>query len=295
MPMGGQSLLRDEILYSEPHSQSSSLVRFAPNGRYLASAAGYRLIIRDVDTLQIVQLYSCIDAIEGLEWSCDSEYVLCAIQKRGAAQVWSLSNKEWHCKIDEGPVGLAHARWSPDGRHVLATADFRLRITIWSLCDRSVFYIRFPKHVRTRPRTVGAPPTTMPQLSQRRANAKRPRRFSALLALEAHFECVCSAACLRQVGKGLDFTRDGTMMALAERTDGKDAVGLFSPDGWKPIRTFRVDSIDLDDLKWAPNGAVRAWGGARACLALSAARRADVQLAETRHELGALLAGAVRD
>ena len=139
---------QDVVQYSEPHSQSGNLVRFSPSGRYVASAAGYRLILRDVDTLQILQLYSCIDEIEGLEWSCDSEYVLCSIQKRGAAQVWSLSNKEWHCKIDEGPVGLAHARFSPDGRHVLATADFRLRITIWSLCDRSVFYIRFPKHVR---------------------------------------------------------------------------------------------------------------------------------------------------
>ena len=56
-------------------------------------------------------------------------------------QVWSVSDTEWHCKIDEGPVGLAHARWSPDGRHVLAAADFNLRITIWSLLDRSVYYI----------------------------------------------------------------------------------------------------------------------------------------------------------
>ena len=194
----------DQVQYSEPHSQTSSLVRFSPDGRFVASAVGYRLILRDVDTLQIVQLYSCIDKIEGIEWSCDSEYVLCSICKRGAAQVWSVTNKEWHCKIDKGPVGLAHACFSPDGRHVLATADFRLRITIWSLCDRSVFYIRFPKHV----------------------------------------------------GKGLDFTTDGAVMALAERTDGKDSVGLFAPDGWQPIRTFRVNSIDLDDLKWAPSGEV---------------------------------------
>ena len=207
--MGGRFLSRDFAMaadlvqYSEPHSQTGKLVKFSPCGNYIASVAGYRLILRDVDTLQIVQLYSCIDAIEGLEWSCDSEYVLCSIPKRGAAQVWSVSNKEWHCKIDEGPVGLAHARWSPDGRHVLATADFRLRITIWSLCDRSVFYIRFPKHV----------------------------------------------------GKGLDFTADGSLMALAERTDGADSVGIFDPKGWQPIRQFPVASHDLEDLKWAPNGA----------------------------------------
>ena len=154
----------DMVQYSEPHSQSAGLVRFSPSGRHLASAAGYRLILRDVDTLQIVQLYSCIDKIEEIEWSCDSEYVLCSIPKRGAAQVWSLSNKEWHCKIDEGPVGLAHARFSPNGRHVLATADFRLRITIWSLCDRSVFYIRYPKHVRAaRRRPPRRPPSLCPR------------------------------------------------------------------------------------------------------------------------------------
>ena len=46
------------------------------------------------------------------------------------------------------------------------------------------------------------------------------------------------------------------MMALAERSDAKDSVGLFAPDGWKPIRTFPVNSIDLDDLKWSPSGSV---------------------------------------
>ena len=54
-----------------------------------------------------------------------------------------------------------------------------------------------------------------------------------------------------QVGKGLDFTRDGALMALAERTDGADSIGIFDADGWKPLRTFRVASTDLDDVKWA--------------------------------------------
>jgi len=136
----------DVIQYSDPHSQTGGLVRFSPDGLLVASAAGYRLVIRDVETLQITQLYSCVDTIEQLAWSHDSAYVLCSILSRGVAQVWSATNAEWHCKIDEGPIGLSHACWSPDGRHVLCTADFRLRITIWSLCDRSVFYIRFPKH-----------------------------------------------------------------------------------------------------------------------------------------------------
>ena len=62
---------RDVVQYSEPHTQTDGHVCFSPDGRYLASAAGYRLILRDVDTLQIVQLYSCVDAIESIDWSCD--------------------------------------------------------------------------------------------------------------------------------------------------------------------------------------------------------------------------------
>uniref|UniRef100_A0A7S3AL99 Anaphase-promoting complex subunit 4 WD40 domain-containing protein n=1 Tax=Haptolina ericina TaxID=156174 RepID=A0A7S3AL99_9EUKA len=188
--------------YSEPHSGSH--VQFSPDGRLLASAVAYRLLLRDALTLQIVQLYSCVDAIDGLEWSHDSAFVLCIISKRGVAQVWSVSDAEWHCKIDEGPVGLAHARWSPDGRHVLAAADFNLRITIWSLLDRSVYYIRYPKFSR----------------------------------------------------EGLDFSRDGSLMVLAERREFRDTINVFECDGWVPLRSFGVATQDLADVKWSPDGSV---------------------------------------
>lgn len=35
--------------------------------------------------------------------------------------------------------------WSPDGRHILNTTEFHLRITVWSLCTKSVSYIKYPK------------------------------------------------------------------------------------------------------------------------------------------------------
>jgi hypothetical protein len=40
--------------YSEPHSGSH--VQFSPDGRLLASAVAYRLLLRDALTLQIVQV-----------------------------------------------------------------------------------------------------------------------------------------------------------------------------------------------------------------------------------------------
>ncbi|KAG8568570.1 hypothetical protein GDO81_014066 [Engystomops pustulosus] len=93
-------------------------------GKYLASCVQYRLVIRDVSTLQILQLYTCLDQIQHAEWSADSMFILCAMYKRGIVQVWSLEQPDWHCKIDEGSAGLVSSCWSPDGRHILNTTEF---------------------------------------------------------------------------------------------------------------------------------------------------------------------------
>ena len=59
-----------------------------------------------------------------------------------------MNQPEWTCKIDEGSAGLTACCWSPDSRHLLTTADFQLRITLWSLVNKSVSYIKYPKLVQ---------------------------------------------------------------------------------------------------------------------------------------------------
>ncbi|KAM7139263.1 WD repeat-containing protein WRAP73 [Macrochelys suwanniensis] len=131
--------------FSEVFKLSSLLCKFSPDGKSLASCVQYRLIVRDVNNLQILQLYTCLDQIQYIEWSSDSLFILCAMYKRGIVQVWSLEQPDWHCKIDEGSAGLVASCWSPDGRHILNTTEFYLRITVWSLCTKSVSYIKYPK------------------------------------------------------------------------------------------------------------------------------------------------------
>ncbi|CAI5782771.1 repeat-containing WRAP73 [Podarcis lilfordi] len=131
--------------FSEVFKLSSQLCRFSPDGKCLASGVQYRLVVRDVNTLQILQLFTCLDQIQHIEWSSDSLFILCAMYKRGIVQVWSLEQPDWHCKIDEGSAGLVASCWSPDGRHILNTTEFHLRITVWSLCTKSVSYIKYPK------------------------------------------------------------------------------------------------------------------------------------------------------
>lgn len=55
--------------------------------RFQASCVQYRLVVRDVNSLQILRLYTCLDQIQHVEWSADSLFILCAMYKRGLVQV----------------------------------------------------------------------------------------------------------------------------------------------------------------------------------------------------------------
>lgn len=87
-----------------------------------------------------------MDKISYIEWALDSEYVLCGLYKRPIIQAWSITQPEWTCKIDDGPAGIAYARWSPDSRHILTTSDFHLRLTVWSLLSTACVHMQWPKH-----------------------------------------------------------------------------------------------------------------------------------------------------
>lgn len=68
--------------------------------------------------------------------------------KRGVVQVWDVHDPSWHCKIGEGPAGLASSRWGPDERHILNVNELNVRITVWSLSSSAglhpVLVIKLP-------------------------------------------------------------------------------------------------------------------------------------------------------
>ena len=113
-----------------------------------------------------------------------------------------MEQPEWSCKIEEGSAGLVNCFWSPDSKHVMTTCDFQLRITLWSLVNKSVAYIKHPKLA------VG----------------------------------------------GVDFSRDGKFMAVAERKECKDFVSVFLCSQWEMVSHFSVDTKDLAGVSWSPNG-----------------------------------------
>ncbi|KAG5462395.1 MAG: hypothetical protein BJ554DRAFT_5286 [Olpidium bornovanus] len=182
-PPGTAILLAWRLDFTDVYKQSSGLCAFSPDGRHIATAVLYRLVVRDAETLQIVHLFTCTDLVQAVDWSADSRLVLCASFKLGAVNVWSLEDASWSAKIDEGAAGLTSVRFAPDGRHVLCFSDFQvrpdapvlighlprnplsflggviffssifkhllvaqLRVTIWSLLTRDAVYIRYPKN-----------------------------------------------------------------------------------------------------------------------------------------------------
>ncbi len=56
----------------------------SPDGRYVATpTSDFRLVIRQLETLNLLQSYTCLDVVSHVEWSSDSKYVLCAMIPRG--------------------------------------------------------------------------------------------------------------------------------------------------------------------------------------------------------------------
>jgi WD40 repeat protein len=90
--------------------------------------------------------YSFVDIVTQVEWSPDGSLILVAIGKRSLVHVKSLTEEDWQCKIDEGIAGLAYARWGPNNNFVITISDFKVRMNVWGLADKSVQFIKNPKH-----------------------------------------------------------------------------------------------------------------------------------------------------
>ncbi len=73
--------------FSETFQCTKRLVRFSPNGKYVASCTQHRIVIRDIASQQILNLHTCLDPVDMMEWSPDSGFIFCAMYKRSIVQV----------------------------------------------------------------------------------------------------------------------------------------------------------------------------------------------------------------
>jgi len=73
--------------FSDLFQHSNQLCKFSPNGRHVCSCSQCRVVVRDIATLQIVAVFTCLDPVQYIEWASDSVHVMCGMFKRGMVQV----------------------------------------------------------------------------------------------------------------------------------------------------------------------------------------------------------------
>nr|XP_037282315.1 WD repeat-containing protein WRAP73-like isoform X2 [Rhipicephalus microplus] len=131
--------------FSRVVKESPALSSFSPNGKHLAVPCAAKVTIYNSITFQEIATISNVDVVDAIEWSPDSKLLLCLLLKPKIVQVWHPEDTTWKCRISEGSLGLISACWSPDSQHILTTADFQIRTTVWSLVEKSVLYLKQAK------------------------------------------------------------------------------------------------------------------------------------------------------
>lgn len=51
--------------------------------------------------------------------------------------------------------------------------------------------------------------------------------------------------------KGCIFSSNGKFMALLEKHDCKDTIGIYFCGDWKLVNSIQMDSFDIVEMKWA--------------------------------------------
>lgn len=181
---------------------------FSPDNQLLAVTNGTKIIIKSLPTLENIQVFSFPDQVSYIEFSPDSKHILAVMSKKNMVEARSISEEDWLCKIEDNLCGLIHAKWAPDSRHIITFSDFQLKASIYSLVDKTIMHIKYPKFP----------------------------------------------------DKGISFSNDGKFMALAERREAKDFVGIYYCGTWKLVNHFQTETYDLSDISWSPdNNVIIVW------------------------------------
>jgi len=239
--------------FSEVYRCSGPPPTFSPDGRFLATAVDFRLVVRDVETLSVAALFSCLDRITHIEWAADSDRVLCALYPRAMLQAWSLSMPAWTCKIDEGPAGITHARWTPDACQIITVAEFSIRMTVWSLVNKACSYIRAPKFPSKG--LSFSPDGRFMALAERRDCKDAISVFSTQTwEVAAHFPVLTSDLA------DISWSPDGGSLAVWDNCLDYRLL-IYTPDGRLTTKYQAYENaLGIKSLSWCPSGQLLAVG-----------------------------------
>ncbi|KAL4433385.1 hypothetical protein ABPG74_017489 [Tetrahymena malaccensis] len=172
-------------------------------------------------------VYSFQDIITHMEFSPDNQLILVVQSNSSTVEVKNFNDEQWICKIVDQACGLLHAVWAPDSRSIITFSDFQVFIILKAL------------QITEKYQNIFQMKATIYSLADKQQylikNPKYPDR-------------------------GLSFSSDGKFMALAERRDIKDYIGIYYTKDWKLVNHFQVDTMDLVDIQWSKDdGSILVW------------------------------------
>ncbi|CAG8698597.1 11479_t:CDS:10, partial [Ambispora leptoticha] len=176
-------------------------------------------------------------------FSPNGQYIASAFkQKLAFREASSLQILSIHTSTDL----IENIAWSADSELLITTSYKAGIINIWSVSDEKW-------SAKIEEGTVGL---TNARWSP---DGRSVLCFSDFQVRVTIWSLTSGEACFIQFpkysDKGFDFRKDGKYFVLAERRDGKDFVGIYDcNNAWTLLKHFQVDTVDLENLAWSPDG-----------------------------------------
>ena len=63
------------------------------------------MVLRDAETLAVIFMQDCDSKIDKIEWSRDSDHVLCAMYRKAKCSVSGASDDAWRSRWTRAPPG----------------------------------------------------------------------------------------------------------------------------------------------------------------------------------------------
>ncbi|KAK4049585.1 hypothetical protein OIV83_004083 [Microbotryomycetes sp. JL201] len=142
------------------------------------------------------------------------------------AYIFDFHEDQAVAQLDIGAEGASHVVWSRNGQAVLAWSNSHLRLSVYDLARPSpTVHIANPK-------------STYPAGKMQRTKPEHARQLLTLAST------------------GVSFNADGSLMAVLERHNSRDSVGIYDCAQWSLLKHFLLPSptVDASDVHWSPCG-----------------------------------------
>ncbi|KAF2350294.1 hypothetical protein FHG87_018951, partial [Trinorchestia longiramus] len=200
-------------------ASSANLVCWSPNGQYLAVPDKSKLYIKDGCTASsLLVSFSCSSFVKLLQWSPDSSLIMTGTPSAPGGE--NMASSSFHGCVEV---------WK------LADPDWKCRIELGSAGLLSALWAPDSRHIiTTDPFYVQT--TVWSLVNQSVTNIKNPKQCSP----------------------GLQFSSDGSYLAVAERVNCMDYLTILETQTWHTVKQqFPVDCSDMAGLSWGLLATVR--------------------------------------